>query len=72
MPNPATPPTLQEYLLVAALLDLGDHVLPVAPCYLVVFSPTSRVPVQRHPLVWRIELQSRLQEAAVDLASHDP
>lgn len=30
------------------------------------------VPVQRHPLVWRIELQLRLQEAAVDLVFHDP
>lgn len=55
----------------AALLDLGDHVLPMAPCDLVVFNPTSRVPVQRHPLVWKIELQLRLQKAAVDLVSHD-
>lgn len=72
MPNPATPPTLQEYLLVAALLDLGNHVLPMALCYLVVFSPTSLVPVQRYPLVWRLELQLKLQEAAVDLVFRDP
>lgn len=71
MPNPNAPSCRSGFgcLLVTALLDLGDCMLPMAPCYLVVFRQCPEFLSRGVHLVWRIELRLRLQEAVVGLIS---
>ena len=59
-------------LPVVALLDLGECMLSMAPCYLKQFLAQLRSSRYRSPIDWETESQLMLQETMVDLVSCYP